>query len=207
MPNYCTNNIIIKGNKTNMDRFYQVITEKYKGKKYKWLTFTKTVPPVDSFSFSWGTKTELNEPKIKIKKIHQNYMNDENKYEIIEESDCRYHIICNTAWGPPTKWALQCAIKFELSIKIIYIEFGFGFYGKYKVSYLENDNLKNKDNVNNVHNFDNCNLKIKDNLYKFDNDFDHENDDGDKTMLELSKGKLKKFVIKNNLTSMKGEYH
>ena len=213
MPNYCHNNIKIKGTVKNMKKFYDAITETYHSKKYQWLTFAKTVPLnscMDPTEY-WGTKWDINPPKS----VADCTYNAWNEYEIIVQSDTNYEILCNTAWAPPTDWAKQCSRNYNISIRIASVESGCNFYGLFKVRCS-----KSPKNLYDIHlDIKDYSSTIKDGDIDWENDSDDEEsenkDDIDErksylhrkdniSLLKKCKGIFRDHMEKYNLTSFGG---
>lgn len=114
MPNYCCNNIIIRGSLKEFKEklkipfsFNDFITCPFAfntDNRYNWV--------IDN----WGVKWDV-----------------QNNSEINEMNDEYISILCETAWSPPIRWAKNCLKKYKgLSIEIGYCEMGQEYYGVWK---------------------------------------------------------------------------
>lgn len=121
MPNWCCNSIFIEG---DVKRFRQTLRKPDECGEVPAFCFHATVPRDPGTSgwyeanlASWGTKWDASEP------------------EIVEETDERVIINCETAWSPPLNWAVNCHRLYpETTITVAYCEQGMNFYGYTKVS-------------------------------------------------------------------------
>lgn len=115
MPNWCGNEIIIKGDKSSINKLKgDLRTDKEKLE----MSFQRTIPRPDKEDEdwydwnvkNWGTKWDAD-----------GYL-DENSDETL--SGC-----FSTAWSPPCEWARQVAIKYNIEVIIKYREPGMEFSG------------------------------------------------------------------------------
>lgn len=129
MPNWCSNALIVKGPKKDLDAFKATLKENE-------FSFAQTVPPpanmitgslsmedmqkaaaagiptwYDWQSANWGTKWDACEVRVKVTKL-------------------RVNIWFDTAWAPPLAWFKSFAAKFpNLTAELAYNECGMSFYG------------------------------------------------------------------------------
>lgn len=185
MPNWCHSVITISGPTDKMEKFYDVIKE---GDNY-YLTFAKTVPvpkllvPRDIWggtTTEWGTKWDINPPKS------TDYSDTE--YEILDCLNDKYRIRCNTAWCAPIKWAKSASNKFQLNIKIAYVEQGCGVYGLFNVDF------ETKSIHQSEYKF------LEDDLIITEADYS----DDDLNMIDHINGRLKTFIIDNDMKELGG---
>ncbi len=138
MPNYCSNSILIKGNKKSMNKFYKTLLISGEYNDDTIFSFHQTVPLEDNDPIkTWGTKCDAIDP------------------EIICADYTEFLVQCETAWSPPFAWVDKISKKFyDLTFTIAYCECGLQFYGLYvknsvqkmeisrEYKFLENDVIK-----------------------------------------------------------------
>src|SRR6185312_324347 len=120
MPNWCAVSIKIEGKSDNMKKFYMSLnTFNENGKKVSFSFFQLVPRPeaeknnwYDWNTKNWGTKWDACEVVI---------FKETAEYIIIQ---------CNTAWSPPTKWAINASKLYpDLTFTVAYCESGMEFYG------------------------------------------------------------------------------
>lgn len=135
MPNWCSNAVIVKGPKKDLDTFKATLNSKEEGEVIEF-SFKQTVPPpsnyfsgdlgaaekqmcaekglVDWYSWNsanWGTKWDACEVRVEI--------NPKN-----------VKVWFDTAWAPPLAWLKNASAKFpNLTFEMAYNECGMAFYG------------------------------------------------------------------------------
>jgi hypothetical protein len=136
MPNWCSNGLIVKGPKKDLDAFKATLNTKDDDGSEVPFSFAQTVPPPANLfrgnlgdkeraeceakgiptwyewqSTNWGTKWDACEARVKSTKL-------------------RVNIWFDTAWAPPLAWLKSCAAKFpNLDFEMGYCECGMSFYG------------------------------------------------------------------------------
>ena len=137
MPNWCSNNLIVKGPKKDLDAFKATLnTKKDEKGEVVPFSFAQTVPPPANLfrgdlgdkeqkeceakgiptwyewqSANWGTKWDACEARVKSTKL-------------------RVNVWFATAWAPPLAWLKNVSAKFpNLTFTLAYNECGMSFYG------------------------------------------------------------------------------
>lgn len=136
MPNWCSNALIVKGPKKDLDAFKATLNTKDASGQVCEFSFAQTVPPpanmiTGSLSFedmqkakdagvptwydwqseNWGTKWDACEVMLEVK---------------AKSVEVRF----DTAWAPPLAWFKSFATKFpNLTAELAYNECGMAFYG------------------------------------------------------------------------------
>ena len=135
MPNWCDNNVTLKGEKEVLDWIEEIQFDfkkllpvpeypKFKLKTQYW--------DWDWCKENWGTKWEADNPAFDRK------------------SDKELFINFQTAWGPP-EGIYGSLIGFKLDIEASYIEEGMMFYGTYRTNKIMLDDIPFRIDLNNYH--------------------------------------------------------
>ena len=128
MPNWCSNNLIVKGPKKDLDAFKATLNTKKDGEDVPFsfaqthpappeviqgeIAFGETRPNWYTWnSDNWGTKWDACEVRLKVTPL-------------------RVNVWFDTAWAPPLAWLKNVSAKFpNLTFTLAYNECGMSFYG------------------------------------------------------------------------------
>ena len=141
MPNWCSNVLVIRGPKTDLDKFRQTLSLPDENGDNAEFAFYQTVPRSENADWyewnnkNWGSKWDACESSV-------------------QDNEMNIRIHFNTAWRPPIAWGNNVVSLFPgLEFDLAYCEMGNDFYGLYKVgnddtieeSWVMSDCYKNTD--------------------------------------------------------------
>ena len=136
MPNWCSNNLIVKGPKKDLDAFKATLNQKDEKGEVTPFSFAQTVPP--PANMLTGSLSMEDRQKAKDTGIPTWYdWNIENygtKWDACEArvkvTPLRVNVWFDTAWAPPLAWLKNVSVKFpNLIFTLAYNECGMSFYG------------------------------------------------------------------------------
>jgi len=139
MPNWCENDLVVKGKKEHLDTF-RVAVAVLEGENKTDLSFDKILPMPEELK---NTTAPSKNPSEELNKKYGadnwynwsiiNWGSKWNACEVYLEKRARSLLYCfNTAWSPPMPFILKASLLFpELEFALQYFEAGMGFCGMY----------------------------------------------------------------------------
>lgn len=136
MPNWCSNALVVKGPKKDLDAFKATLNQKDEKGEVTPFSFAQTVPP--PANLFRGNLGEAERKECEAKGIPTWYdWQSENwgcKWDACEANVTilpkSIKVWFDTPWAPPLAWFANFAAKFpNLTAELAYNECGMGFYG------------------------------------------------------------------------------